>query len=72
MYGSIRNFNPIVWVLWISSMFFLDIAKNKQITPSWWGFMARTNMNNVWASMELVLYENVGLKESLDVLTPHI
>ena len=34
--------------------------------------MSRTNMNNVLASMELVLYENDGLKGSLDVLTPHI
>ena len=72
MYGLIRNFNPIVWVLWISSMFSLDIAKNKQHTTSWWVFMAKTNMNNVWASTELVLYENVGLKGSLDILTPHI
>ena len=72
MYGPIRNFNPIVWILCISSMFSLDIAKNKQITLSQWDFLTRPNMNNVWASMELVLYEKFGLKGSLDVLTPNI
>ena len=72
LYGPIRNFNPIVWVLCISSMFSLDIAKNKQITLSQWVFMARPNMNNVWVSIELVLYETRGLKGWLDVFAPHI
>ena len=72
MYGSIRNVNPIVWVLCISSMFSLDIAKNKQITLSLWVLIARPNMNNDWASMEHVLYENFGLMGILDILTPRI
>ena len=71
LYGPIRNFNPIVWVLCISSMFSLDIAKNKEITLSQWIFFAKPNMKNVWASIKLVLYENFGLKGSLDLLTSH-